>query len=83
MLLLFSFSVVNASLIALKFRKGEERGGFEVPTVVPAGGIIVCVAMMAGCTPVVRVRVAGSTSRPYRRRFQSAMASRKDGGTLR
>lgn len=41
LLLLFSFMVVNASLIALKLRPGEPPGGFEVPIVVPALGILV------------------------------------------
>lgn len=45
-LLLLSFSVVNAALIVLKYRKGEPKGGFEVPVVVPAGGILISLAMI-------------------------------------
>jgi len=46
MLLLCVFVVVNASLIVLKSRPDEERGAFEVPVFVPAGGILVCLAML-------------------------------------
>jgi amino acid transporter len=46
LMLLTAFSVVNAALIVLRLRKGEARGAFEVPIVVPAAGIIVCVAMI-------------------------------------
>ena len=42
LLLLTVFCLVNASLIVLKLRPGEERGGFEVPVVVPALGTLVC-----------------------------------------
>jgi basic amino acid/polyamine antiporter, APA family len=41
-LLLAVFVVVNASLIALKFRKDEPKGRFEVPMFVPIAGMIVC-----------------------------------------
>ena len=41
LLLLFSFMIVNGSLIALKLRRGEPKGAFEVPVVVPALGILV------------------------------------------
>jgi amino acid transporter len=47
LLLLCSFMVVNTSLIVLKLRPGEPPGGFEVPTVIPALGILVN-AMMIG-----------------------------------
>lgn len=42
LLLLTVFTVVNISLVMLKLRKGEERGGFEVPVIVPALGALVC-----------------------------------------
>jgi basic amino acid/polyamine antiporter, APA family len=46
LLLLMSFTVVNVALVVLKRRSGEAAGGFEVPTVVPALGAMVCVAMI-------------------------------------
>jgi amino acid transporter len=46
LLLLVSFIIVNASLIVLKLRPGEPPGGFEVPIVIPALGIIVNTAMI-------------------------------------
>lgn len=42
LLLLTVFCLVNASLIVLKLRPGEARGGFEVPIVIPALGSLVC-----------------------------------------
>ena len=42
LLLLTVFVVVNASLIVLKRRPGEPPGGFEVPLLVPALGVLVC-----------------------------------------
>jgi len=45
-LLLCVFVVVNLSLIALKIRKTEMRGSFEVPVFVPALGALVCFAML-------------------------------------
>lgn len=45
-LLLCSFSVVNASLIRLQHKPNEARGGFEIPWIVPAGGVFVCLAMI-------------------------------------
>jgi amino acid transporter len=47
LLLLCSFIVVNTSLIVLKRRPGEPAGGFEVPVVVPALGVLVNAAMIA------------------------------------
>jgi amino acid transporter len=41
LLLLCSFMVVNSALIALKLRPGEPPGGFEVPLVVPALGVLI------------------------------------------
>jgi amino acid transporter len=46
LLLLCSFMVVNASLIVLKLRPGEPPGGFEVPIVIPALGIVINVTMI-------------------------------------
>jgi len=40
LLLLFSFTVVNAALIALQRRSEEPRGGFEVPMIVPVLGVV-------------------------------------------
>ncbi len=42
LLLLTVFTVVNMSLVVLKLRKSEARGGFEVPIFVPALGALVC-----------------------------------------
>ncbi|HEX7010498.1 MAG TPA: amino acid permease, partial [Phycisphaeraceae bacterium] len=61
LLLLASFAVVNASLLVLQRRPGEPRGGFEVPWLVPAGGILVCLAMI-GNELIVAVR--GGRTRP-------------------
>jgi amino acid transporter len=46
LLLLCSFIVVNMSLMVLKRRPGEPAGGFEVPIVVPALGVLVNAAMI-------------------------------------
>jgi amino acid transporter len=46
LLLLFSFIVVNSSLIVLKLRPGEPPGGFEVPVVIPALGVVVNATMI-------------------------------------
>jgi basic amino acid/polyamine antiporter, APA family len=45
-LLLTVFIGVNLSLIVVKNKPGEPRGAFEVPMWVPAGGILVCLAML-------------------------------------
>lgn len=45
-LLLCVFVVVNLSLIALKVRKTEMHGSFEVPVFIPALGALVCFAML-------------------------------------
>ncbi len=47
LLLLSVFAVVNVSLVILKRRKGEPKGGFEVPTFVPILGAIVCLILIA------------------------------------
>lgn len=46
LLLLSVFVIVNASLVILKLRKGEEKGGFEIPLFVPALGSIVCLVLI-------------------------------------
>ena len=45
-LLLAVFVVINAALIVLQRRPNEARGLFEVPAFVPAGGILVCLALL-------------------------------------
>lgn len=50
LLLLAVFTVMNSALFVLKGRKGEARGYFEVPRLVPALGVFVCLALI-----VVRV----------------------------
>jgi basic amino acid/polyamine antiporter, APA family len=46
LLLLGCFCVVNAALIVLQRRSGEPKGRFEVPSVVPALGSLVCLALI-------------------------------------
>ncbi|MEX2316490.1 MAG: APC family permease [Pirellulales bacterium] len=46
LLLLCSFTVVNAALIWLKFRPGEPTGGFEVPVIVPALAMLINIALV-------------------------------------
>ncbi|MDQ3439719.1 MAG: amino acid permease, partial [Planctomycetota bacterium] len=46
LLLLFCFAIVNGALIVLKLRRGEARGSFEVPVIIPALGICVNVALI-------------------------------------
>jgi amino acid transporter len=48
LLLLCSFIVVNMSLMVLKRRPGEPAGGFEVPIVVPALGVLVNAGAIVG-----------------------------------
>jgi amino acid transporter len=55
LLLLMVFTVVNVSLIILKLRPGEARGGFEVPVFVPVLGALVCLTLIG-----VRVESAWS-----------------------
>ncbi|MCG3149577.1 MAG: putative amino acid permease YhdG [Verrucomicrobiae bacterium] len=45
-LLLCVFVVINAALVVLQRRPGEPPGRFEVPLVVPVGGIIVCLLLL-------------------------------------
>jgi len=60
LLLLMVFSVVNISLIILKRRKDEPRGGFEVPIIIPILGAIVCLTLIA-----VRIESAWSAPGGY------------------
>lgn len=53
-LLLSVFIVVNASLLVLKRRDGEPKGTFRVPSVVPALGIVVSLAMLSQSGPEER-----------------------------
>jgi amino acid transporter len=46
LLLLLVFCVVNIALIVLQRRPGEPHGGFEVPAVIPAGGALICGALL-------------------------------------
>lgn len=46
LLLLLVFALMNAALILLKFRRGEEKGAFEIPTFVPVLGFLVCAALI-------------------------------------
>ena len=46
LLLLAVFTVVNGALLVLQRRKGEPRGGFEVPSFVPAAGAVVCLVLL-------------------------------------
>ncbi|MFC3126751.1 APC family permease [Pseudoroseomonas globiformis] len=50
LLLLFVFTIVNGALIVLQRRQGEKRGTFEVPSIIPALGMVVCLTLI-----VVRV----------------------------
>jgi APA family basic amino acid/polyamine antiporter len=50
LLLLIVFTAVNGALFVLKQRKGEKKGLFEVPLIVPALGASVCLTLI-----VVRV----------------------------
>lgn len=62
LLLLTVFTVVNVSLVVLKLRKNEERGGFEVPLIVPALGALVC-----GTLIITRLNTALTSSNPAER----------------
>jgi len=46
-LLLGVFTILNAALVVLKNRPGEPRGTFEVPVVIPVGGILICILLLA------------------------------------
>jgi APA family basic amino acid/polyamine antiporter len=46
-LLMTVFVVINGALIVLKHRPGEAKGHFEVPTIVPVGGILISGLLLA------------------------------------
>ncbi len=46
LLLLAVFTCVNLALLVLRRRKGEPKGGFEVPVAIPAAGALVCGALL-------------------------------------
>ena len=64
LLLLFSFMVVNSALIVLKLRPDEPAGGFEVPILVPALGVLVNGTMIGRTAH----RRRGRRQRPAHRR---------------
>lgn len=47
LLLLFVFVIVNSSLVILKLRVGEAKGGFEIPLYVPILGAIISLILIA------------------------------------
>jgi amino acid transporter len=57
-LLLSVFILINAALIVLQRRPGEQKGQFEVPTFVPLAGILVCAALLLNQPPQA-LRIAG------------------------
>ena len=59
LLLLMVFTLVNISLVILKRRPSEPRGGFDVPLLVPVLGAFVCVVLIG-----VRVQAAFTDPRP-------------------
>lgn len=50
-LLLTVFMFVNASLLVLKRRKDEPKGRFEIPSIVPAAGIVACAVILWHAKP--------------------------------
>jgi len=58
-LLLICFMTVNAALLVLKHRKGEPKGRFEIPSIVPLLGALVC-AVMLSYAKLEELRVAGA-----------------------
>ena len=42
LLLLAVFTIINIALLILQRRSGEAKGAFEVPSIVPIGGAIIC-----------------------------------------
>ncbi len=59
LLLLLVFALMNASLIVLKLRKGEEPGKFEIPLFIPILGCIVCFVLIGS-----RLASAGADPKP-------------------
>jgi amino acid transporter len=47
LLLLTVFTVVNISLVVLKYRPSEKPGGFEIPFIIPILGALVCGTLIA------------------------------------
>ncbi len=45
LLLLIVFAFMNVSLLILQRRPGEERGSFEIPSLIPALGALVCLTL--------------------------------------
>lgn len=62
LLLLIVFTTVNISLIRLKSRVDEPRGGFEPPVIVPVLGAFVCASLI-----IVRVQTAIISDDPAQR----------------
>jgi basic amino acid/polyamine antiporter, APA family len=62
LLLLLVFTVVNISLVVLKLRPGEAKGGFEVPLLVPILGALVCATLI-----VFRLQAAITSDNPASR----------------
>ncbi|GGY72660.1 amino acid permease [Cellvibrio zantedeschiae] len=58
-LLLICFMMVNLALVVLKYRKGEPKGRFEIPAVVPVLGTVVC-ALMLSYAKIEEIKVAGA-----------------------
>jgi amino acid transporter len=58
LLLLLVFGLMNTALIALKLRRGEAEGSFEIPVLVPVLGGLVCAALV-----VSRVGTAAAGTR--------------------
>jgi len=58
-LLLLCFMVVNVALVVLKHRKGEPKGRFEIPYVIPVLGALVC-ALMLSYAKIEEFKVAGA-----------------------
>lgn len=46
MLLLFVFCLVNAALVVLKYRAGEEKGVFEIPVIIPILGALTAAGLI-------------------------------------
>jgi len=57
-LLLVVFIVVNFALFLLKRKPGEPKGRFEVPSIVPLGGMVICAAMVMHAK-AAELRMAG------------------------
>ena len=46
LLLLLVFALMNAALVILRRRAGEPRGAFEIHPALPAGGVLICTALI-------------------------------------